>query len=259
MFHKNLQKIRKQKGLSQEMLAMQLHVVRQTVSKWEKGLSVPDADMLIKLADILEVDVGTLLGSEITDSNSENEITEHLARIVEQLALINRRQKRFWKAMFGIFLAVIIFVVYQIYIRNITSNYNYTGSVSLHKNMSDISGTDVRDWIAACDNSDGSYFILYSSCAKGELNEGYAGKFLIYVPEGFSAIHFYINDDSHLISRGKKIDFQIGAPFTQDSTYKIALIETQSGVFSQITMQSPDGTAISPVITETRDYSVYEK
>lgn len=259
MFHKNLKKIRKQKGISQEILAMQLSVVRQTVSKWEKGLSVPDADMLIKLADILEVDVGTLLGSEIPDSKSENEITEHLARIVEQLALINRRQKRFWRAVFGILLAVIIFAVCRICIRSSTSSYNYAGTVSLHKDTSDISGMDVREWIAACDNSDGSHFILYSSCASSELNEGYVSKFLIYVPGGFSAIHFYINDDSHLLSHGKRMDFQIGAPFTQDSTYEIALIETQADIFSKITMQGPDGTAISPVITETRDYSVYEK
>ena len=55
MFSENLKTLRKQKGFSQEELATRLHVVRQTISKWEKNLSVPDADTLIRLAEILEV------------------------------------------------------------------------------------------------------------------------------------------------------------------------------------------------------------
>lgn len=66
MLQKNLATLRKQKGMSQEMLARQLNVVRQTVSKWEKGLSVPDADMLIRIADLFDVSVSELLGDEIT-------------------------------------------------------------------------------------------------------------------------------------------------------------------------------------------------
>ena len=53
MFGENLKMLRKQKGFSQEELAVRLHVVRQTISKWEKGLSIPDAEMLIRLAEIL--------------------------------------------------------------------------------------------------------------------------------------------------------------------------------------------------------------
>ena len=45
MLSKNIQSIRKSKGLSQQELAIQLNVVRQTISKWEQGLSVPDSDM----------------------------------------------------------------------------------------------------------------------------------------------------------------------------------------------------------------------
>ena len=47
MLSDNIKRIRKSKGLSQEELAIKLNVVRQTVSKWENGLSVPDSDMLI--------------------------------------------------------------------------------------------------------------------------------------------------------------------------------------------------------------------
>lgn len=53
MLNENIKTIRKSKGLSQEELAVKLHVVRQTISKWEQGLSVPDADMLISLSEAL--------------------------------------------------------------------------------------------------------------------------------------------------------------------------------------------------------------
>ena len=65
MFQDNLKALRKEKGITQEELAARLNVVRQTVSKWEKGLSVPDSDLLIKLAEILDVPVSRLLGSKI--------------------------------------------------------------------------------------------------------------------------------------------------------------------------------------------------
>ena len=54
MLSDTIQTLRKEKGYSQEEVAIRLNVVRQTVSKWEKGLSVPDADMLIKLAELFD-------------------------------------------------------------------------------------------------------------------------------------------------------------------------------------------------------------
>ena len=47
MLSENIKAVRKSKGLSQQELAVKLNVVRQTISKWEQGLSVPDSDMLI--------------------------------------------------------------------------------------------------------------------------------------------------------------------------------------------------------------------
>ncbi len=61
MLNENIKAIRKSKGLSQQELAIKLNVVRQTVSKWEQGLSVPDSDMLISMSKILETPVSTLL------------------------------------------------------------------------------------------------------------------------------------------------------------------------------------------------------
>ena len=71
MLNENLKQLRKSKGLSQEELAIRLNVVRQTISKWEKGLSVPDADMLIKIADIFEVSVSELLGAKIEEKRNK--------------------------------------------------------------------------------------------------------------------------------------------------------------------------------------------
>lgn len=109
MFGENLKTLRKQKGFSQEELATRLHVVRQTISKWEKNLSVPDADTLIRLAEILEVSVSKLLGAKIESENTASDVAEQLSRINEQLAIKNRRSRRIWKVV-AIVLAVIVLI-----------------------------------------------------------------------------------------------------------------------------------------------------
>lgn len=96
MLHENIKTFRKERGLTQEELAIRVNVVRQTVSKWEKGLSVPDADMLQKIAEVLEVSVSQILGEEKELEKNRNEIAEQLSRINEQLAIKNRRAKRLW-------------------------------------------------------------------------------------------------------------------------------------------------------------------
>ena len=96
MFGENLKTLRKNKGITQEELAARLNVVRQTVSKWEKDQSVPDAEMLAKLAEIFEVPVSQLLGSRIESDAQPDALAEQLARINEQLVIKNRRVKRIW-------------------------------------------------------------------------------------------------------------------------------------------------------------------
>lgn len=85
MLNENIKKLRKSKGLSQEELAIKLNVVRQTVSKWENGLSVPDSSMLILLADELDTSVSILLGDPIADDTSVDDIKS----ISEKLEVIN--------------------------------------------------------------------------------------------------------------------------------------------------------------------------
>lgn len=108
MLQENIKAFRKNRGLTQEELAIRVNVVRQTVSKWEKGLSVPDADMLQKIAEVLEVTVSQLLGEE-KEVEHRNEIAEQLSRINEQLAIRNRRAKRIWTAL-GILLGIWILI-----------------------------------------------------------------------------------------------------------------------------------------------------
>jgi putative transcriptional regulator len=110
MLNENLKRLRNNKGLSQEELAIRLNVVRQTISKWEKGLSVPDADLLIKIADVFEVSVSELLGANY-DSGDEvqiNAVAEQLMRINEQLAIKNSRSRRIWKTVGIVFLIFLV-------------------------------------------------------------------------------------------------------------------------------------------------------
>ena len=104
----NLKKIRKDKGYTQEILAEKLNVVRQTVSKWEKGLSLPDVDMLSKIANVLETDVNILLDGQITTTD-QSEIVKQLAKINEQLTIKNRRYKKIMKTIAIILLIIVIF------------------------------------------------------------------------------------------------------------------------------------------------------
>ena len=113
MLNENIRNLRKQKGLSQEELANRIHVVRQTVSKWESGLSIPDSSMLINLANELDVTVSDLLGETIENDN-END----LKLISQKLETINlkssnqRIQKLKRIRMLLIFLCIFIITLF---------------------------------------------------------------------------------------------------------------------------------------------------
>ncbi len=84
MLNENIKSLRKSKGLSQQELAVKLNVVRQTISKWEQGLSVPDSDMLILISEALEAPVSTLLGETVAEPKADA-----LQAISEKLEIIN--------------------------------------------------------------------------------------------------------------------------------------------------------------------------
>ena len=100
MLKDNLKTLRKNKGLSQEELSIKLNVVRQTISKWETGLSVPDAEMLVTISELFETPVSEILGESIEEkeTNDLKVISEKLEVINEQLS-ISQKQKRKRKIM----------------------------------------------------------------------------------------------------------------------------------------------------------------
>lgn len=92
MLKDNIKNLRKEKGLSQEELAIKLNVVRQTVSKWERGLSVPDSSMLITLAEELGTSVNVLLGESVEDKTLNDDVD--IKTIAERLEVINLQLAR---------------------------------------------------------------------------------------------------------------------------------------------------------------------
>ena len=115
MLKESIKTIRKAKGLSQEELAIKLNVVRQTISKWEQGLSVPDSEMLITLSEVLEIPVSTLLGETIAEQQADElkAISAKLEVINLQLAQrkIMRRKVLHWCFISVCVLIVVTFLV----------------------------------------------------------------------------------------------------------------------------------------------------
>lgn len=124
MLNENIKSLRKNKGLTQDELANRLNVVRQTVSKWEKGYSVPDAEMLQRIAEVLDVDVSRLLGASIKQNENVDIIAEQLSRINEQLVVKNNRTRKIWKAI-GIALAIFVAVQVILIALSITAFNSY--------------------------------------------------------------------------------------------------------------------------------------
>ncbi|MDE7258587.1 MAG: helix-turn-helix domain-containing protein [Lachnospiraceae bacterium] len=117
MLNENIKAIRKSKGLSQEELAVKLNVVRQTLSKWERGLSVPDSDMLICISEVLETPVSTLLGETVVESKADDlkAISEKLEIINLQLARSNTMRRKTFQWLL-ISLCVVIVTIFAVLI-----------------------------------------------------------------------------------------------------------------------------------------------
>lgn len=136
MLNENIKQMRKSKGITQEELAIKLGVVRQTVSKWEKGISVPDSEMLIEIAEIFETSVSVLLGETKNTDETETSIAElsnKLSLINEQLAKEKETKRKTIKALsiVGI-VGVVIYAIIQ--------TFMYFHFISL-TNTDDVVGT----------------------------------------------------------------------------------------------------------------------
>lgn len=129
MLKENIKSIRKSRGLSQEELAIKLNVVRQTISKWEQGLSVPDSEMLISISEVLETPVNTLLGENISESkvNDLKAISEKLEIINLQLSQRkNARRKMIHWLLISLCAIMIIIFISSILLNSPYLDWNYS-------------------------------------------------------------------------------------------------------------------------------------
>ena len=137
MLNENIKAIRKSKGLSQQELAVKLNIVRQTVSKWEQGLSVPDSDMLISLSEVLETPVSILLGETIieTEVDTLKAISEKLEVINLQLAQKKTTRRKIIHGSL-ILLCAIIVIVFAILLEFESPylGWNYSDPETAHLN-----------------------------------------------------------------------------------------------------------------------------
>lgn len=125
MLNENIKALRKSKGLSQQDLAVKLNVVRQTVSKWEQGLSVPDSDLLIALSKALETPVSTLLGETVVESE-----VDAIKALSEKLEIINlqfARRTAMRKAILHWLLIALCAGIVMVFAALVTVNSPYLG------------------------------------------------------------------------------------------------------------------------------------
>lgn len=141
MLKENIKSARKSKGLSQEELAIKLNVVRQTISKWEQGLSVPDSEMLISISETLDIPVSTLLGKNISESKVDDlkAISEKLEVINLQLSQRkNAKRKVIHWLLISLCIIIILIFLSLFFLNSFYLNWNYNQpeyaflGVSLH-------------------------------------------------------------------------------------------------------------------------------
>lgn len=146
MLNENIKAIRKAKGLSQEELAIKLNVVRQTISKWENGLSVPDSDMLISISEIFETPVSALLGESIIEQEADD-----VKVIAEKLEVINlqlaKRKEIRRKILHWVFITLcLLFVVTFVFFLTLNSaylNWDYGNPETAVKGV----GVHIFEWL----------------------------------------------------------------------------------------------------------------
>ena len=145
MLNENLSRIRRERGLTQESLAIKLNVVRQTISKWENGTAVPDADTLCRIADALDASVAELLGSpEREDKMDMTAIAKSLAEINEQLAVRNKRSNNVLKVILGVAIGLFLLIAIVIVLNISTGTSVIDNNVTVQKiDSGESSGTTI--------------------------------------------------------------------------------------------------------------------
>lgn len=100
-----MKELRKEKGFTQEQLAEQFNISRRTVSRWETGSNLPELDILIKMADYYEVELGELLNGERKSGDMNRELEETVRKVAEYS---NEDKRKITKRMHLLFIGGVI-------------------------------------------------------------------------------------------------------------------------------------------------------
>ena len=100
---------RKNKKITQEQLAEKLYITDRAVSKWERGLSLPDADKMLDLCNILDINVNELLNGEKIDMKNYEKKTEEL--LIELARQEEFKNKKLMTSMWTILITSTIFYI----------------------------------------------------------------------------------------------------------------------------------------------------
>ena len=127
MLKDTIKKLRIQQGLSQDELAERVHVVRQTVSKWERGTSVPDADSLVALARALGVSAAELLGESAMVEKKPDDLAWETSLLDERIASESQRLDRLVRALkWALVGAAVMVLVFGLFIWLPNQQFSYT-------------------------------------------------------------------------------------------------------------------------------------
>ncbi len=208
MLQDKIKELRKSKGMTQEELAFKLNIVRQTVSKWEKGLSVPDADMIIEISELFEISVSELLGAEIKAENEieVNLIAEQLSRINEQLAIKNKRGQNYFKILLIILFVVFILPIILVAILSVINLIGFT-AFSQEQTVT----TQIQEVMIVSKNENGDFKAELSATAIAELisiqefSEGQEITLKISSNENCDLAVNFINADLHAVENSQMI------------------------------------------------------
>lgn len=105
IFAGQLKKYRSQKNISQEQLAQELFISRQSISKWENGEATPDLENLIKLAKVFDVTLDELVLNKPVEVKVER-IIEHRELDIKKIMLMS------WIILGNILLAIFILILF---------------------------------------------------------------------------------------------------------------------------------------------------
>lgn len=140
MLSENLKASRIKCNLTQEQAAEELHIVRQTISRWEKGLSLPDAEQLLAISKLYGVSMNELLDEPAEKKIDREKIYEKLTEMTEQIKIKNQRSRQFWLAITVFGILIILYgaaqIAWGIYNYNATLTLNYLKGKELNNVLS---------------------------------------------------------------------------------------------------------------------------